>query len=409
MHSAALAPAIDTRALRVAVFSTPADGHMRRLLPIVRALGQAGARVRVYGSAGARAPIEAAGAECVDLYGQYPIDLAAEQSIPNACKYVTFAGCYAGQVIADVRPFAPDLVIHDSFAVIARVVAATLGVPAVNVCSGHNLQPARIVEQVQRDLPVHIPDACRAAADRLRSEFGLADASPFSYVDGRSRWLNVYCEPEPFLSPPDRAAFEPIAFFGSLPEEPDAAPRRRNPAAPHVYASFGTVIWRYFAREALATLAAIADAVAARPAARLTISFGGTSLPDAATAALRRANVEVQPRVDQWRLLAGVDVFITHHGLNSTHEAIHHEVPMLSYPFFWDQPGLAQRCRELGLAEPLVPGLRAPVTAADVNLALDAVLDRRSHHAARLAEARGWEREAMAGRAEVVRRIVALA
>ena len=50
----------------------------------------------------------------------------------------------------------------------------------------------------------------------------------------------------------------------------------------------------------------------------------------------------------------GRRVFVTHHGLNSTHEAIYHRTPMLSYPFFGDQPYLANRCRDLGLSVPLV-------------------------------------------------------
>lgn len=53
-------------------------------------------------------------------------------------------------------------------------------------------------------------------------------------------------------------------------------------------------------------------------------------------------NVTVLPFMDQWNALAQASVFITHHGLNSTHEAIWHQVPMISMPFFHDPPGLAR-------------------------------------------------------------------
>ena len=56
--------------------------------------------------------------------------------------------------------------------------------------------------------------------------------------------------------------------------------------------------------------------------------------------------------MDQWAVLGETDLFVTHHGLNSTHEAIFNRVPMLSYPFFWDQPGLAAKCQAFGIARP---------------------------------------------------------
>jgi UDP:flavonoid glycosyltransferase YjiC (YdhE family) len=117
----------------------------------------------------------------------------------------------------------------------------------------------------------------------------------------------------------------------------------------------------------------------------------------------------VASRVDQWDVLAGSDVFITHQGLNSTHEAIFHRIPMLSYPFFWDQPALAQRCRELGLAVPLADEPRAPLTEHHVRTALAEVASRRDSILAALTRAREWERQVMAGRDSVVERLVELA
>ena len=37
------------------------------------------------------------------------------------------------------------------------------------------------------------------------------------------------------------------------------------------------------------------------------------------------------------------DAFVTHSGMNSTHEALFHKMSMVSYPIFADQPGLAAR------------------------------------------------------------------
>ena len=80
--------------------------------------------------------------------------------------------------------------------------------------------------------------------------------------------------------------------------------------------------------------------------------------------------MEAVEYTDQWAVLGETDIFLTHHGLNSTHEAIFRRVPMLSYPIFSDQPALAQRCQEFGIAVPLTESLRGPVAADDVRAAL---------------------------------------
>jgi UDP:flavonoid glycosyltransferase YjiC (YdhE family) len=122
-----------------------------------------------------------------------------------------------------------------------------------------------------------------------------------------------------------------------------------------------------------------------------------------------RNNVAVVDIVDQWAALAEADVFVTHHGINSTHEAIFHQVPMFSLPFFADQPGLARRCGELGLAVPLGRGAPDDLRAADVDSALDR-LEREVDDIARcLADAREWELRLIADRPAVVDRILCIA
>jgi hypothetical protein len=81
---------------------------------------------------------------------------------------------------------------------------------------------------------------------------------------------------------------------------------------------------------------------------------------------------------------------------------------MISYPFFSDQPGLARRCQELGLAVPLVEELRGRVRPADVNAALECVAAGRRRLLASLAQARRWELKTIRARGVVVDRIVDL-
>lgn len=397
-----------------AVFCMPEQGHFQRLLPLVSGLAGAGVATHVFTDARFRNAVERAGGHFLDIFAGRPLDAADAASRPVPCRYVSFAGHHADSLLREVSALRPGLVVHDTFAVSGVVVATQLELPRVAVCSGHNAAPGPTVEALRRDPRVSIDDACWRAVALLRERYGLPDASPFSYADCLSPDLNVYCEPPEFLRPEERAAFEPIAFFGSLSAEQtrataagaslfgaDAARKLR------VYASFGTVVWRYFEAEVLAALEAVCEAVAATDDAAALVSLGGRGTP-AHAARLARPGVRVEAYVDQWRALRDATLFVTHHGLNSTHEAIFQDAPMLSYPFFGDQPALARRCQEFGLALPLAAAPRAPLTASDVRGALARFADERQAMLRRLAEARTWELAAMQARGAVIERIVGL-
>ena len=396
------------------VFGMLEHGHIKRLLPIVSGLVGAGVRTHVFTDVRFRAEVEAAGGRHVDLFRGRPLDGADGASIPIPCRYVSFAGHYAEQVVAEAAALGPSLVVHDTFAVIGAVVAGHLGLPRVNVCVGHNHAPGPTLEDLRDDPRVAIAGECFRAVEALRERHHLPDASPFSYVTALSPQLNLYCEPPEYLREEERRPFEPMAFVGSL---SDATIGRPPPAVPpfgedaaeklRVYVSFGTVIWRYYAAAAWRALEAVSDALAATREARGLVSLAGAP-PGAGAGRLARRNVRVENYVDQWSVLGAASVFITHQGLNSTHEAAFRGVPMISYPFFADQPALSRRCEELGLAVPLVGEPRGPVTADDVHAAVARVVERREGFRARLTEARSWELAVMAGRPQVVERILAL-
>jgi UDP:flavonoid glycosyltransferase YjiC (YdhE family) len=379
---------------------------------LIAGVAELGIEARVFTHRDFRGKVERTGATFVDLPAKYPP--ADTTSLPVPCRHVSLAGRHAGNVARDLEALGTSLVVYDTFAVVGFVAARILGLPHVNVCAGHNVEPSRFVEMLGTDPRVRIAPECHDAVETLRTRHGIADASPFSYVTALSPHLNVYCEPPEFLDEAERRPFDPIAFYGSLPSlaEPGDPPEGAGgpagfPAAKlKVYVSFGTVIWRYYAAEALAALHAISDAVAARPDAQAIVSLGGAEVD---ASALARGNVTVARYVDQRRILAEADVYVTHHGLNSTHEAIFHGVPMLSYPFFWDQPDLARKCREFGLAVPLAEEPRAPIGPAQVEAALETLLARREAMRRALAEARRWEEAVVANRSSVLRRIVTLA
>jgi UDP:flavonoid glycosyltransferase YjiC (YdhE family) len=396
----------------IAVFSTQAPSHFRLVLPVIAGLAGRGADVRVFTHARFEPEVARAGATLVDVFTRFPQEAADETSTPIGTRFVSHAGCFARAVAEEAQRHRPSLVVGETFSVLGRAVATLLGLPWINVSAGHDLDGERIVRQMQTDPRVKLAPECLRAVEALRPI--LPDASPFAYVTPMSSVLNIYPEPPAFLDLEQRRKFEPLAFFGSLlpvDEVPAAEGRSRYFAGDgrlKLYVCFGTIVWYPFEAHALSALKVISGFAAGRPDIDALVSLGTDRIGAEDRAALAAPNVRVVEYLDQWAALAEADAFITHHGLNSTHEAIFHRVPMLSYPFFWDQPALADRCRQLGIAAPLADTPRGPLDDARIAATLEALLGDRALPS-RLQAARQLELDVIAGREAVLDRILALA
>jgi MGT family glycosyltransferase len=391
----------------LAVFCMPEEGHFRPLRPLIAGLVRSGFRVHVLTHRRFVADIEQIGGIPIDLFAARPLDRADDMSVPVPCRYVSFAAFYAESVIELLKEIRPALILYETFAVIGQVAARALGIPFVNISPGHNLDPARLLPWLLADPQRVTSDQCHRAVEILRERYGWADASPFSYVAALSPHLNISCEPPEFLTETERSVFEPIAFYGCIAEAEQVRAPAPFAADDHlrIYASFGTVMLKYYPSIVIPALMALSECLGQMPKSRLTIGLGGLPLDSSVLAQIERPNVRVEGRVDQWAALGEADLFVTHNGINSTHEAIFHGVPMLSYPFVWDQPGLARRCREFGMAVPLTKMPRSPVTAEGARTAILGALDERASLDLSLQRGRGWELEVIANRPSVLRRI----
>jgi MGT family glycosyltransferase len=401
----------------VALIAMRQEGHFASLLPLVSGLAGRGARAVVLTDREFAPRVERAGGRFVDLFAGRPVEAVDDESLPAPCRYVTFAGRHGADVARELEELGAELVIHDAHAPVGRVAAGALGIPHVSVCPAHNVHPAR-VEVLVRTLPVvKISQACREAVEVLRRRFGLHDASPFAFASWLSPHLNIYGEPPAFLGEQDRRALEPVAFNGCLPASEGIEAASGNAAPPYfgdadgrlrLYVCFGTVVWRYYPAEARQALEAIARSVAQLDGVAAVLSVGGSQISEDPARELSASNVSVRDYVDQWRILGEADAFVTHNGLKSTHEAIFNLVPMISYPFFWDQPALANRCRQLEVAVPLAASPLAPLRSDDLAAALSELSKRRESLRTGLKRARRWEEELLAGREHVIDRILAL-
>jgi UDP:flavonoid glycosyltransferase YjiC (YdhE family) len=402
----------------VVFFSSLAVGHFNRVRPLISSLSRRGLEAHVLTAGRFREAAERAGARgFIDLFSRYPLEAADDESLPRPVRYVSFAGHYGEAILEDVDAIRPSLVVYDTFAPIGRLVGESLGIPYVNVCAGHNISPPRVNTIATTWPRVHVSEQCHRAVETLRVEHGLPDASPFSFVDWVSPYLNVYCEPPGYLDDADREAFEPVEFYGSLPpaDELTRSTAERGPylfdSAPgttNVYVSLGTIVWRYFRAEGLEALATLSRGLAGMRDVSAVISLGGAGFGERTVRELSHPNVRVEDYVDQWRILDEADLFVTHHGLNSTHEAIYKGVPMVSHPFFWDQPELAKRCLERGIAVPLTDVPRGQFSEEDVRAVLDRARRENGSIHSRLADAREEELRVVADRERVLDRIIGL-
>lgn len=385
-------------------------GHLRRMVPILRGLVAAGANVHLFSSQTSREVVQPLGIQHHDLFADGTADQSDPDTWPRSMRFLAFAADHGEAILQRAAALTPNLILFDSFACLGEAMARRFGIPSVSLSSGHDRPPSSSAESVRQTGVQQFSPRALEAMVMLRERYGLHAEEPTDLWSIQSPWLNLYGEPPEFLPANARENFHPVAFFGSL--QPD---RTLNPTPVftqaesikhRVYVALGSINWRYFSTSLHGTLRAVSQAVASMPDAEAIVSLCGEDVSAVPGVACER--VRVASHVDQWSVLAQATTLMTHHGLNSTHEAIWHQVPMVSLPFFHDQPGLARQCQAFGLALPLCePRIRVP-TVEDVRAAIEQAQVQRPAMLERLAEAKVWEQRVIEQRPAVIARMLDL-
>jgi len=385
-----------THSIRIACFAMMWDSHLSGTLELVHQLAKTPATVRIWTEPSFSPMARQFGFEFADLYRDRPLEQADNISLLLPIRYVSFAATYADHLTEEVRSWAPQIIIVEGFTLIGRLVAERLNLPWVLVNASHLINDEDHRRIVQSEYPSLISQQCREAVKRLREDYGLANASPYSFITDPSPWLNVHLEPSEWVTPDQRRKAPHIVFFGSLNAASLQQKRSsgRRPGKTAVYASFGTVMARYWPEETFHALHSLAVAVNHFSGSRLTIGLGGVAMDPAKIAKLEQLGANIINFANQLDELANHDIFVTHHGLSSTHEAIAQKIPMLSCPLVNDQPDLAALSQRFGLAIAVSADRSCVHVTPDADMfaqALTNALDRYDDMRKNLETARNWE------------------
>ncbi|MET7608637.1 hypothetical protein ABZS96_40945 [Streptomyces avermitilis] len=366
------------------MLSIDAVGHLNPMLAVVSALTGPSrrARVRAFGSARTVALYAAAGAETAPLAFRNPSVAEARRAACGTAVRAasplsdlavrSFLAPYdgLGELVREIGEFGPDVVVHDVFDLRGKVAAGTLGIPAVALLpfSGLRALGSGFAEEHGARHP-----ALEAVNDRLVRDFGvdvLGDGVCLPVLFP-SRDLSLVTALEE-QTPPRGATvrLEGVerelggalrwvgpcvgdVHWGADAGVDDGFPfervaRRRADGALTVLFSLGTNIATFRRGAPMggapsgaafydAALDVVLSALGGRGDVQLLIARGGAS------GRAWPGNVVAADVLPQRRLLAGVaDAFITHHGYNSTAEALLHAVPMIAFPGYGDQVSNAE-------------------------------------------------------------------
>lgn len=376
--------------MRALFVGLPLHGHINPSLPLVRALVERGDEVVYCATPPFAAAIEQAGARFIPYRTAALFDLGPLSARLEALS--SFLAQTTGEVLLqdlDVfRAERPDYVVTDSVAPWGQYVGQILGVPvitsiptfAVNrhvfrfaASSGAKPKSARLVFAKIR----HVVKAAMLGR-ALKRRYGVKGTSLVGLMFGSSALNIVHTSPE--FQPCAKTFDERFLFVGPSVDARVATERfawdPRSPE-PLVYVALGTL----FNEDP----AFYRDCFSAFGGERMRVLMSiGTAVP-AGSLGPAPPNIVVKASVPQLEVLKHAAAFVSHGGMNSVGESLHHGVPLVVVPQMGEQELVGHQVQRLGAGVRLA---RKEVTAATLREAVHRVLsDRRfREQAARLGD-----------------------
>lgn len=335
---------------RIACFATPIYSHFTNVHSIVSALGKSGAQIGIWTNPEFHPllPKDCVGFYALDRHGW--IDSLLDPSMPRPVRFTVDAVLNFDSTLKSVKQWKPDLILVEGFSLLGRLIADELNCPWILLNASHIPNGESYRNLVRDEFPAIFSDVCLKSVEQLKTRFGHSDPSPFSYIIDPSPFGTIHFEPSQWPDYKD-SGHRDVYYWGSSSQAAPSLKERTIPSYKNlrIYAAFGTIMWRYWATEALKTLNNLAD-ICLEMEISLTIGLGGTAISANETRNLKNKKAIIKSNANQIYELKNNDLFLTHHGLNSTHEAVRQLIPMISVPFAGDQNSLAERAQCFKLA-----------------------------------------------------------
>ena len=355
--------------MRVLFTCVPFVGHFHPLVPVARALTNAGHEVAFATHAAIAQFVQRAGfrhlaaglhftsAEMAPIFAE-AMQLTGEKHEAFVARRA-FAGILAERMAADLLALpearSADLFVRDNMELGACIVAERLG------------RPHAAVSILAAGFQSRWRDMLAGPLCALRATHGLpsdpALAMPFRYLTlhpcprrflaGASFPTDHHVRLEPF----DRSGDEALpAWVGELPRRPT------------VYATLGTVF-----NQRTDLFEAFLAALREEPL-NLIVTVGRDQ--DPAQFGSQPPNVRIERYIPQTLLFPRCDVVLTHGGSGTVMAALAHGLPLVIVPLAADHPENAARCANLGVGRVLEPQDVTPETIRD---AVRTVLGEQSY------------------------------
>jgi hypothetical protein len=254
------------------------------------------------------------------------------------------------ECLALARVFKPDLVLYDFCAVEGYLVGQVLGIRSwcsipglIGPLSDHEYLGQCLSTDANREALAAIRD--RHGVSVRAADVELISNSLYLPAELNLLWSYPAVTPANFLDNRHPARYRFVGYPS------DGLPTRHDRSGPPlVYLSLGTEVMDNLWHDQRDTREGVRRCVAGlvdRWASEdIEVAFAAMDKP---VLARYPANWRVRGTVDQQQMLSAADVFITHGGSNSLHEAILYQVPMVVAPFFGDQMLIGRRVEELGV------------------------------------------------------------
>ena len=369
-------------------FNIPAQGHINPTLPVIGEMVRRGEQVVCINLEGTRAAYEATGAQFIPYPHLAQMDTMMDQAsggnlTDNALALIKLAELIMPWVLDLLEREKPDYVIFDSLASWAKQATEKLGIRAVGSITTFAFKPdtlpsvpiASMLSMI-RSAALRMP-AYWQVASRMRRKFGVKGVGLMGALNNASTFNIVFTSA--LLQPNSEKLQDAYRFVGpSIAARPASGdfPFDAITRSPVVYISLGTINndnMEFYRQcfEAFGTY----DAQFILSAGKRTDIKALGAIPD---------NFIVRNFVPQLEVLQRSDLFITHGGMNSVHEGLYYNVPLVVIPQQFEQSIVAQQVVKHGAGVALAdtPPF-GQVSAADLRQAVDTVMrSRAQYHAA---------------------------